>query len=212
MAFNKPLYEAAGNGKLALCESLILKKANVNWKNPDWVVHSNMKQVLWINNFITLNVQMQVDRVRHSFLVRSLILIVVSWMRALVFSVDFTILFALQGRLFGNAWGSPLWPPRCNSTAGFPWSPAECSQQGSFDYHWKWIGWSACFFLRCFCNRVLLFAWRMASLLWRGLPTGTRSNVWRRCCCWRQIPAWKIRSVLKISATWLCRQWLLLFV
>ena len=44
MAFNKPLYYAAGEGKLAQCESLILKNADVNWKNPDVVVHYSMKQ------------------------------------------------------------------------------------------------------------------------------------------------------------------------
>ena len=43
-AFNKPLYAAAGEGELAQCESLILKKADVNWKNPDDVGHCSMKQ------------------------------------------------------------------------------------------------------------------------------------------------------------------------
>ena len=44
MAFNKPLFEAAGKGMLAQCETLILKTADVNWKDPDWVVHYSMKQ------------------------------------------------------------------------------------------------------------------------------------------------------------------------
>ena len=44
MAFNKPLFDAARGGKLAQCESLILKKADVNWKNPDRVAHYSMKQ------------------------------------------------------------------------------------------------------------------------------------------------------------------------
>ena len=34
MAFNKPLFDAAEKGELAQCEALILKKADVNWKNP----------------------------------------------------------------------------------------------------------------------------------------------------------------------------------
>ena len=45
MDFNKPFYEAAREGKLAQCESLILKKADVNWKNPEYVGHCcSMKQ------------------------------------------------------------------------------------------------------------------------------------------------------------------------
>ena len=44
MAFNNPLYDAAIEGELAQCESLILKNADVNWKNPDVVVHFSMKQ------------------------------------------------------------------------------------------------------------------------------------------------------------------------
>ena len=46
MAFDKPLYDAAMNGQLANCDSLILKKANVNWRNPDWVGHNSIKQAL----------------------------------------------------------------------------------------------------------------------------------------------------------------------
>ena len=45
MAFNKPFYDAAKDGKLAECESLILKKADVNWRNPV-VGHYSMKQAL----------------------------------------------------------------------------------------------------------------------------------------------------------------------
>ena len=44
MAFNVPLHDAAREGELAQCESLILKKADVNWKNPEYVVHCSMKQ------------------------------------------------------------------------------------------------------------------------------------------------------------------------
>ena len=46
MAFNKPLWEAAAKGKLAECESLILKNADVNWRNPNDVGHNSMKQAL----------------------------------------------------------------------------------------------------------------------------------------------------------------------
>ena len=38
MALNESLVEAALNGNLAQCVFLILKKADVNWKNPDGVV------------------------------------------------------------------------------------------------------------------------------------------------------------------------------
>ena len=44
MAFNKPLYDAAVKGELAQCESLILKKADVNWTNPEYVGHCSFKQ------------------------------------------------------------------------------------------------------------------------------------------------------------------------
>ena len=33
MAFNEPLLYAAKHGKLAQCEALILKKADVNWND-----------------------------------------------------------------------------------------------------------------------------------------------------------------------------------
>ena len=46
MAFNKPLFEAAEKGQFAQCEELILKNADVNWKNPDWVIYYSMKQAL----------------------------------------------------------------------------------------------------------------------------------------------------------------------
>ena len=39
MTFNKPLYDAAKAGELAQCEALILKNADVNWKNRDVVVY-----------------------------------------------------------------------------------------------------------------------------------------------------------------------------
>ena len=39
MALQHLLSEAARDGKLAQCEALILKNADVNWKNPDAVVH-----------------------------------------------------------------------------------------------------------------------------------------------------------------------------
>ena len=41
---NKKLYDSARDGELAQCEALILKKADVNWRNPDWVVHYSMMQ------------------------------------------------------------------------------------------------------------------------------------------------------------------------
>ena len=53
MAFNKPLYEAAKCGKVAHCETLILKKADVNWK--DAVVQCTMKQTFWLLHSSNLN-------------------------------------------------------------------------------------------------------------------------------------------------------------
>ena len=46
MAFNNPLWVAAGKGQLAQCESLLLKKADVNWRISDYVGHNSMKQAL----------------------------------------------------------------------------------------------------------------------------------------------------------------------
>ena len=70
MALDKPLHEAAKKGELAQCEALILKKADVNWRNPDWVVHYSMKQAFCHLHsvkfesamliLVTLNIHMQV--------------------------------------------------------------------------------------------------------------------------------------------------------
>ena len=46
MTFNKPLYRAAGVGKLDECKALLLKNADVNWQNPYAVVHYSMNQAL----------------------------------------------------------------------------------------------------------------------------------------------------------------------
>ena len=45
MEFNKPLFEAAQNGLLDQCEALIFKNADVNWKNPEWVVTAILWQI-----------------------------------------------------------------------------------------------------------------------------------------------------------------------
>ena len=81
MAFDKPLWEAAENGEFAECESLILKKADVNWRNPDWVGHNSMKQTLQhrhsikfesaLRSLVTPSIHMQVGCIisrAHSFL------------------------------------------------------------------------------------------------------------------------------------------------
>ena len=71
MAFNKPLYDAARNGKLAECESLILKNADVNWRDPNYLGRNSMKQSLQhrhsikfesaLRSLVTPSLHMQVE-------------------------------------------------------------------------------------------------------------------------------------------------------
>ena len=42
MAFDKPLYDAARSGKLDECNALIMKKADVNWRNAHNVLHYSL--------------------------------------------------------------------------------------------------------------------------------------------------------------------------
>ena len=46
MIINRKLFDAAGDGELAQCEALILKKADVNWSGSASFLSSQFRQIL----------------------------------------------------------------------------------------------------------------------------------------------------------------------
>ena len=155
-----------------------------------------------LRSLVTPSIHMQVGCIisRAAFISAQYCMCAVSfwlfWAECVLWCLALISQFYLQGRLFGNAWGSPIWPRRCSSTARFPRSKSECSQQGSFDYNWNWIGCSCLIlfmvFLICvfvivpcyFCVFgcvvgviAVVFACSLAWLLWYGLHAATRLSV-----------------------------------